>query len=498
MIDAEKRKAVYLLHENGMGVRELARRLGLSRGAVRDIIKEKGALKKIVRSDQTQVDPVLLSKLYADCDGYVERVHDKLQEEHNIEVGYSTLTRLVREMGLGGAPEARASLVPDEPGAEMQHDTSSYKLKLAGQITPVVGASLYLRYSKMRYVKFYPNFDRYRMKCFFYEALMHFGFCAPECIIDNTSLAILRGSGANAVMVPEMISFAKQYGFKWKAHAIKHSDRKGGVESGFWFIETNFFSGRSFLSFEDLNRQAFDWATQRIVLKPHAKSRLIPAQLFEFEKGYLQRLPPYVAPPVAEHFRDTDKYGYAAYDGNYFWVPGEGRGEVKCLRYPEKIRIIKSREVVAEYELPPWGVKNERIKPAGVPDIRPNNCKAPTGAEERRLKALGPEVEAYLAEIKNWPESSIKKYQVIRQLFRLSQKLHSDLFLKTIKRAMEYGVTDMETIERIAIYQLHDSSFTAEGVFDDPPESDLYPELDVSELPDLSKYDESGGDGQGT
>jgi len=70
---------------------------------------------------------------------------------------------------------------------------------------------------------------------------------------------------------------------------------------------------------------------------------------------------------------------------------------------------------------------------------------------------------------------------------------------------MEYGVTDMETIERIAIYQLHDSSFTAERAFDDPPESDLYPELDVSELPDLSKYDEcddsneqSGGDGQGT
>lgn len=504
MIDAEKRKAVFLLHEGGMGVRELARRLGVSRGTVREIIREKGETKKITRPDQKQVPKELVSKLYADCQGYVERVHDKLKEENGIEIGYSTLTRLVREMGLGGPVQRRDTLVPDEPGAEMQHDTSPYKLQIGGQRMGVVGSSVYLRYCKMRYLKFYPSFNRYRMKCFFHEALMHFGYSAPACIIDNTNLAVLRGSGKNAVMNPEMISFARAYGFEWRAHEINHSDRKGGVERGFWFVETNFFPGRTFSTLEDLNAQAFEWATKRIVLKPHAKSKLIPAQLFEFEKGYLQSLPPYLSPPVEEVWRDTDQYGYAAYDGNYYLVPGEGRVQVRVLRFPEKIRIMKNREVLAEYDLPPWGTKNERIPPPkGASEHRPRNCKAPTGAEERRLKAIAPEVEAYLEVIKKLPESQAKKYQLIRQIFRLSKKLQTDLFLKTIQRAMHYGVSDIETIERIAMYQLQDSAFSVDS-FEYDSKGHPYSELDVSELPDLSKYDEvltdgddEGSDGQG-
>ena len=38
MIDADKRKAVFLLHQEGMGGREIARRLGLGRNTVRRII----------------------------------------------------------------------------------------------------------------------------------------------------------------------------------------------------------------------------------------------------------------------------------------------------------------------------------------------------------------------------------------------------------------------------------------------------------------------------
>ena len=43
MIEPDKRKAVFLLHEGGMGVREIARRLGLGRNTVRSVIDEKGA-----------------------------------------------------------------------------------------------------------------------------------------------------------------------------------------------------------------------------------------------------------------------------------------------------------------------------------------------------------------------------------------------------------------------------------------------------------------------
>lgn len=519
MIASDKRKAVFILHEEGMGIREIARKLNISRKSVKKIIEERGEPLKIQRSDRIEIAPERLEKLYEDCEGFLERVHEKLTEEDKIELGYSTLTRLVRAMGLGESADKdrRDSKVPDVPGQEMQQDTSPYVKPIGGRMMKIVGSLLYLRYCKMRYLKFYPSFNRFQMKCFFHEAVTHFDRVAEKCIIDNTNLAVLYGTGSDAVMVPEMIEFAKSHGdFKWKAHKIKHSDRKGGVESGFWFVETNFFPGRTFESLEDLNQQAFEWATQRIVIKPHAKTGLIPAQLFEFEKPKLKKLPPFVPEPVLAHERETDQYGYAAFDGNFYWIPGNGRGRVQVLQYAEKIRIYRNRELLAEYALPAHGIKHERFRPAGVPAIRqyPNNCKRPTGAEENRLKAIDPAVTSYLEFLSKEPESSQKKYRLTRQLFRLSLKLAPVLFIDTIRRAHRYRIADIETIERIAQQLMRENSFEMESWRDvdgedDLQDRDIYRDGEVSNPPDMSRYDhlldadekntdDGGDDGQGS
>jgi hypothetical protein len=85
-----------------------------------------------------------------------------------------------------------------------------YQVPLGGARTRIIASLLYLRYSKRRYLKFYRAFNRFAMKCFLHEALMHWGYSARQCIIDNTNLARLRGSGSRAVIVPEMASFADQ------------------------------------------------------------------------------------------------------------------------------------------------------------------------------------------------------------------------------------------------------------------------------------------------
>ena len=132
---------------------------------------------------------------------------------------------------------------PDEPGVEMQHDTSDYQVKLSGQRTKVIASLLYLRYSKCRYLKFYRVFNRFAMKCFLHEALMYWEHAPSKCIIDNTNLARLRGSGSRAVIVPEMAAFSKQYGFEFICHEIGHSNRKAGNERSFWSVETSFLPG---------------------------------------------------------------------------------------------------------------------------------------------------------------------------------------------------------------------------------------------------------------
>lgn len=172
MIGPERRRAIFLLYEEGMGAREIARRLHVSRNAVRAVIAKKGAMPLTVRSDRIEVDEDLLRKLFAECDGYVERVHEKLTEEHKVEIGYSTLTRLVRELDLGGRKDRRCDKVEDVPGAEMQHDTSGHTVRFGDRRVSVISSLLYLRYSKRKYLRFYRRFDRFRMKCFLHEALM--------------------------------------------------------------------------------------------------------------------------------------------------------------------------------------------------------------------------------------------------------------------------------------------------------------------------------------
>ena len=492
MIDPDKCSAVMLLHQEGMGLREIGRRLNLSRNTVRRIIKQKAMAASAPRKDKVHIDRELLEGLYRDCERRIQRVHEKLREEECIQVGYSTLTRLLTEMGIHCPPKVRCDRVPDEPGAEMQHDTSPYCVRLAGRRVKLTASLLYLRYSKLKYLTFYHVFNRFAMKCFLHEALMSWEHAAWRCVIDNTNLARLRGTGKHAVIVPEMVAFAKQYGFEFCCHEIGHSNRKAGNERSFWSVETNFLPGRTFESLEDLNRQAFEWATVRMAHRPVGKTGLIPVKAFEHERHYLNPLPRHLPAPYQMHQRETDQYGYVAFGANYYWVPGRQREPVKILEYAEQMKIYQRGQCLAAYPLPPSGVKNACFSPEGEPKPRyqPKARKRGSEQEEQRLRALGAEAAAYLDYvIKN---ITVQRHRFIRELFALSRKVTERVFVQTAQRALRYRILDMATIERIAWFCMSQGE---ERIFDvDVDDSycqrPAYLEGCLTDQPDLSIYDD--------
>jgi transposase len=490
MIAADKRKAIFLLHQDGMSAREIARRLHIDRSTVAVVIAQEGQMPGPVRAPKHQIDPELLLRLYQQCDGWVQRMHEKLTEEEGIQVKYSTLTGMLRRLGISKSSDTRCSQVPDEPGAEMQHDTTVYHLKFGEQPVKVVATVLYLRYSKRRYLRFYRSFDRFKMKCFLHEALMYWGYAPRQCIIDNTNLARLYGTGANAVIVPEMAAFARQYGFEFRCHEKGHSDRKAGEERSFWTVETNFLPGRSFQSLEDLNEQALQWATVRMEHRAQGKAKLIPAKAFEHERRYLTPLPAHLPAPYLVDGRDTDEYGYVAFEANYYWVPGTKREAVKILQYSDRVKIYLGRECLAEYPLPADGVRNQKFYPPGLPapPHQPHYRKHPTEQEEKRLRGLGPEVSAYL----DWvlKIKGLQRHAFLRRLLALSQKVSTELFIQSIQRAARYRITTLETIERITV--LYFKEATAEVPLPEVDESfrerQAYLEGSLTEQPDLSIY----------
>ena len=490
MIDPEKRKSVYSLHKEGVSNRKISKLLNISRNSVYSIVKQKGEISQTNRKDKTKINYELLTELYKNCNGIINRVHEILTEEYNVKIGYSTLTNLVRELEIRTPSKSRCSRVEDEPGVEMQHDTTIYRIMINEKKVSVIASILYYRYSKIRYLKFYSSFNRFAMKCFLHEALMYWGYCAKNCIIDNTNLARLRGTGKNAVIVPEMEGFAKRYGFNFICHEKGHANRKAGNERSFYTVETNFLTGRTFKSLEDINQQAFDWSTIRMANRPVSKTKLLPSKAFEYEQSYLIKVPQFVSAPYINCNRVTDQYGYASFEGNFYWIPGTKRHEVKILRYCKHIKIYYQRKMLIQYDLPANDVKNERIYPKEQPkpSHQPQFRKKSTAFEEKALRKL-PVVNVYLNfAIK---EEGKMKHNFIRRLYGLYKKITLNGFIQTIERALKYRIVDIETIERIAVLQIKKEYYEIPFILieDELQSRENYQEGYLSDEVDLSTYD---------
>ncbi|HDL08453.1 MAG TPA: helix-turn-helix domain-containing protein, partial [Desulfobacteraceae bacterium] len=75
MKDANKRKAIFLLFNEGMGIREISRNLHVSANTVSAIIAQKGEMPEVTRKDKIDIDPELLRSLHTRCEGYAQRIH---------------------------------------------------------------------------------------------------------------------------------------------------------------------------------------------------------------------------------------------------------------------------------------------------------------------------------------------------------------------------------------------------------------------------------------
>lgn len=233
-----------------------------------------------------------------------------------------------------------------------------------------------------------------------------------------------------------------------------HSNRKAGVERSFYTVETSFFPGRSFASFEDLNLKAIEWATVRYAGRPQSKTKLIPLQLFEHEKPFLIKCNEYLQPPYREHHRLIDAYGYVSFNGNYYWIPEateERERQFKLLEYEKKIEIYQKRNKLTEYNLPAYDIKNKRFCPAQMKiKTNPNNRKKGSTEEERALRTLGSVCCTYLDFIHSVECTVRQKPKLIRDLYSLSKRLGSNVLSETLEQALKFKVDSIRSLERIA------------------------------------------------
>jgi hypothetical protein len=405
-----------------------------------------------------------LRETFARVQGNAVRVQEILAQEHGRAVSYTTLKRWIRQLGLR-APPQRSGEYHFEPGEESQHDTSPHRVVIAGKTVSTQCASLVLAYSRRLFVQYYPRFTRFEAKHFLLEAARFNDGTTPTCIIDNTSVIVAAGAGDDAVMAPEMAAFARSLGFRFRAHAVGHSDRKGRIERPFFWIERNFLPGRSFTDWEDLNRQALAWCGAVANHKPKRRLGMSPEAAYVLEKPYLQGLPA-ALPPVYEVLeRVVDLYGYVSVDTNRYSVPERWVGHpLTVYKYPAEIQIFHRGTRVATH--PRLIDKRDGKHLIAQHHTVPQRAPRGPALEEQLLRGDHPSLERYAAALKAHAHG--RGLRQLRRLLEMKRTYPSAPFLAALEQALQFGLFDLGRLEVLVLKQVAGDFFDlgADGLDD--------------------------------
>lgn len=452
MLDQGLRTAILELHKKGKSVRAIADALRVSRAAVDSVI-ESGVVEvaRTVRDELCTPWRVEILAQYSACKGNLVRVHEEIKKQ-GAKVSYQALTAFCRRQGIGHEPPTPAGRYDFAPGQEMQHDTSPHRIKIGGVTKRVHVASLVLCFSRMIFFQIYPRFTRFECKVFLTDAVQYFGGAAAQCMIDNTHVVVLKGSGADMVPVPEMVAFGERYDYAFAAHEKGDANRSARVENPFNWIEKNFEAGRIFADWNDLNAQARIWCDEKNAAystKLHASRR----ELFVAEQHRLKRLPLWVPEVYVLHQRIVDAEGYVNVRCNRYSAPYALIGRsVEVRELKDRIEVYQGPRIVATHKRVLEPCDKWVTDPSHRPPRGEGRKKADPLAEEVELVALAPELTSYVARLKR--HASGRGTLALRRLLKLVRDYPRAPLLTAVSRAEQYGLFDLDRLERLVLKQI--------------------------------------------
>src|SRR5271155_4810205 len=143
MLNHDLRQTICYLHETGSSRRAISRLLKLSRNTVREALAIGADIVPVEKQAQLTDQVEIVRELFTRCGGNAIRIQEILKSAYDIEIAYSTLTRLVQRQGLRKSIK-RVGDYQFEPGVEMQHDTSPHRVMLGDTVVKAQCASLVL------------------------------------------------------------------------------------------------------------------------------------------------------------------------------------------------------------------------------------------------------------------------------------------------------------------------------------------------------------------
>lgn len=448
-ISRDQRGAILELHKQGKSKRQIAKTLKIARATVVKVIRlNTSEVPVSQRPERLAKYHEEIMRLHTSCKSNLVRVHEEL-EVLGAQISYQALTAYCRRHDIGQTPKKAVGAYHFAPGEEIQHDTSPHKIEIGGKQREVQTASAVLCYSRTIFFQCYPTFNRFNCKVFLTDALRYFEGACARMMIDNTHVVVLRGTGASMVPVPEMKVFGDRYGFEFFAHEVNDPDRKARVERPFSYIEGNFFPGRTFDDWQDLNNQGVVWCDKGN--SKHKRSLgAVPRELYALEKPYLRPLPIWVPEVYLMYQRTVDTRGYVCLHDNRYSVPEGWIGrEVEVRETKDQITIDKGpgERVIHERLI---DCRGKRITLKEHRRKRGSRHKEPSAAEKALTENV-PEISDYVSALK---KRKARATSALQQLLRMVREYPREPLLAAVREADHYGLYELDRVERMILRRI--------------------------------------------
>ena len=301
MLTQEQSVEIRVLRRQGMGVRAIARELGVSRVTVRRYLKDPRRQRYGPREPRpTKLEP------------YTDYLLGRVEAARPKWIPAVVLLREIRERGYcGGISQLRVYLAPlkrgepeplvrfeTEPGEQMQADFTHVR---RGR-DPLLAFVATLGFSRASFVRFTRTEDSETLCACLREALIFFGGVPQHVLLDNPTTVVIE---RDAYGVGEhrfhsgLLAVAEEFGFRPRLCRPYRAKTKGKVERFNGYLKSSFLvplaatlkqAGLK-LDLTAANAHIGPWLQEVANARVHATTRELPNVRMELERTKLQPLP---------------------------------------------------------------------------------------------------------------------------------------------------------------------------------------------------------------
>ena len=468
----------------GVGVRAIARRLGMARKTVRKILGRSLSKPAAVVVRTSLLDPYEKA-IRTIIDDSPEMLAPAVLERLR-PLGYTGGVTILRDRLRrirARAPREAFLTLHFEPGAAMQVDWADFGFALPGVARRVSAFVATLCYSRYLYIEFTVSQSFGALvRCM--ERCLHFyGGSTEVDIFDNMKTVVLSHTATATRFNPSFLGYAAARGFAVQACNVRRGNEKGRVERPIGFVRSRFWPGRRFRDLLDLNVQAAAWRDDFANRRIHAVTGRVPALVFEHdEKRKLKPLP-------ATPFNTGDVLGTGVnkmfrvtFDRNRYSVPWRLASQQVIVRADDEwVSVFLGPKCVAQHRRC-WDVGQDIEDPSHKRNLLDHKPRALAGSLPPSLVGLGDVGRHYF---KLFAASSRSVHREIVRLTLLVELFGESTTASAIDEVMRTGHVGAEYVEYVLRHK--------RGLTPHPPPLRLgHEQLDAISLrePDLGLYDQ--------